>query len=79
MPTGLEPAPGFLVAYRTAAQIDLLRVRSDAADTDTALVDYTRYCADAGRLGADQRQLARLRFARHRDRRRPAAEDYAKL
>jgi len=40
---GARPAPGFLVAYRTAAQVDLLRVRSDAADTGSALVDYTNY------------------------------------
>ncbi|MEI9939608.1 MAG: hypothetical protein WDO69_20510 [Pseudomonadota bacterium] len=40
---GLPPAVGFLVAYRTAPEIDLLRVRDEATDTDTALANYTRY------------------------------------
>jgi len=43
LPTGLTSAPGFLVSYRNAAQIDLLRVRSDADDTGTQLKDYTRF------------------------------------
>jgi len=62
---GAQPAPGFLVAYRTAAQVDLLRVRSDEADTDTALVDYTRYALrvagsapiNANSLGFDSRGI----------------------
>jgi hypothetical protein len=46
--SGARPAPGFLVAYRTAPQVDLLRVRSDAVDTGTALVDYTNYALTRG-------------------------------
>ncbi|MEI9951059.1 MAG: hypothetical protein WDO74_19300 [Pseudomonadota bacterium] len=63
---GARPAPGFLVAYRNAAQIDLLRVRSDAADTGTSLVNYTRYALreaataliNANSLGFDSRGIA---------------------
>jgi hypothetical protein len=36
------PAPGFLVAYRNAAQIDLLRVRNDDADSPSG-ENYSRY------------------------------------
>ena len=61
-----QPSPGFLVAYRTAAQIDLLRVRSDAVDTNTALMNYTYHsltwagsvAINANSLGFDSRGIA---------------------
>jgi len=63
--SGETTAPGFLVAYRNSAQIDLLRVRSDDADTGTALADYTRYALreagsvpiTANSLGFDSRGI----------------------
>ena len=44
-PESDDSAPGFLVAYRNAAQIDLLRVRSDQADMPglTGAASYSRY------------------------------------
>lgn len=64
--SGVEPAPGFLVSYRTAAQIDLLRVRDEAADTGSALVNYIHYALrrggsvqiNANSLGFDSRGIA---------------------
>ncbi len=64
-PTTKE-APGFLVAYRTASQIDLLRVRDEEADTGTALANYNRYALRrassvpilANALGFDSRGIA---------------------
>jgi hypothetical protein len=38
LPASTNPSAGFLVAYRNAPQIDLLRVRSDASDTPTTVV-----------------------------------------
>ncbi len=63
---GAQQAPGFLVAYRTAAQVDLLRVRSDEADTGTSLVNYADYALtragvvpiNANSLGFDSRGIA---------------------
>ena len=40
--TPYAPSPGFLVGYRNAAQIDLLRVRNDAAD-GVLEGNYSRY------------------------------------
>ena len=67
---GAAPAPGFLVAYKNAAEIDLLRVRSDDADTgvaaDTDATDhYSRYLLtfagsasiNANSLGFDSRDI----------------------
>ncbi len=43
LPSNESASPGFLVAYRNAAQVDLLRVRSDLADTpDSAVSAYPR-------------------------------------
>jgi hypothetical protein len=63
---GVQPVPGFLVAYRNAPQVDLLRVRSEAADTGTALVNYNNYALtragsvpiNANSLGFDSRGIA---------------------
>ena len=60
---GARPAPGFLVAYRSAPQIDLLRVRSDAADTGTSLVNYTRY--ELSRAGSASISANSLGFDSH--------------
>ena len=66
---GVDAAPGFLVAYRNAAQVDLLRVRSDLADTGTSIPNgggsYSRYALtetgsapiNANSLGFDSRDL----------------------
>ena len=44
LPDGSEQEPGFLVSYRSAAQIDLLRVHADDTyHNDKSGVDYTRY------------------------------------
>ncbi|HYQ26299.1 MAG TPA: hypothetical protein VER04_03745, partial [Polyangiaceae bacterium] len=61
-----RPAPGFLVAYRSAAQIDLLRVRDEQADTGTSLTNYNRFALrragsvpiNANSLGFDSRGIA---------------------
>ena len=63
---GAQQAPGFLVAYRTASQVDLLRVRSDEADTGTSAAPYNRYALrkggsvpiNANSLGFDSRGIA---------------------
>jgi len=63
-----KQAPGFLVAYRTAPQVDLLRVRSDPAQTDpaSAASNYDRFALrragsvpiSANSLGFDSRGIA---------------------
>ncbi len=67
VPANETASPGFLVAYRNAAQVDLLRVRSDLADTpDSAISAYPRYvltragstAISANSLGFDSRGLA---------------------
>jgi len=63
---GAQQAPGFQVAYRTAPQVDLLRVRADDADTGTPLTPYIRYTLrragsapiNANSLGFDSRGIA---------------------
>jgi hypothetical protein len=62
----LDGAPGFLVAYRNAAQLDLLRVRSDLADTGNGGADFSRFVLaaagtapiNANSLGFDSRSIA---------------------
>ena len=50
------PPPGFLVAYRNVAQIDLLRVRDDSVDnaTDPLAVGYSRITLDVAGSAAIQ-------------------------
>jgi hypothetical protein len=65
LPTGTSLAPAFLVAYRNAPQIDLLRVRFDQADTPDAVGQYPRYVLtaagtapiNANSLGFDSRGI----------------------
>jgi hypothetical protein len=66
----LGGAPGFLVAYRNAAQLDLLRVRSDQADTGNVSqnggANFPRFVLaaagtapiNANSLGFDSRSIA---------------------
>lgn len=69
-------SPGFLVAYRNAPQIDLLRVRNEAADsTSSPAASYTRYTLtragstpiNANSLGFDSRDIAIDGVQRQRD------------
>ncbi|MET0794640.1 MAG: hypothetical protein ABW061_24175 [Polyangiaceae bacterium] len=63
-PDRSNPSPGFLVAYRNAAQLDLLRVRDDDTDNGTSS-DYPRYALTyagssaigANSLGYDSRDI----------------------
>jgi hypothetical protein len=66
LPAATNPSAGFLVAYRNAAQIDLLRVRSDLADTPGSVVTgFPRYVLtpaasapiNANSLGFDSRGI----------------------
>jgi hypothetical protein len=68
-------APGFLVAYRSAAQIDLLRVRDDAQDNGQAAASYNRYALrragsvpiNANSLGFDSRGIVIDDWQRRQD------------
>ncbi|HKO52698.1 MAG TPA: hypothetical protein VJV79_33555 [Polyangiaceae bacterium] len=64
---GTQHTPGFLITYRSAAQIDLLRVRDDEADSNNSgAANYTRYALTragsvpitANSLGFDSRGIA---------------------
>jgi hypothetical protein len=66
LPKSTKPSPGFLVAYRNAPQIDLLRVRSDANDDPTNVAaGYPRFVLtpaatapiNANSLGFDSRGI----------------------
>jgi hypothetical protein len=65
-PASTNPSAGFLVAYRNAPQIDLLRVRSDVSDTPTTTISgFPRFVLtpaatapiNANSLGFDSRSI----------------------